>query len=187
METKKEIRKRIKALKAELKREEIEKLSSQIAKNMIESEVYKNADVIYPYVAYNQEVITDEIIEDAWKNGKKVAVPKVLGDIMEFFYIESFDELENGYFDIPEPKETKNLAKGSKNVLIIMPGLAFDRDFGRIGYGGGFYDKYLDSHPETTFAKVALTYDFQILEHVETEAHDYKVDAIITPTEVISK
>lgn len=177
---KKAIRKQISGLKKQLTREQIESFSHDIAARIIASDVYKEASVIYPYVAYNQEVITDEIIKDAWSKGKKVAAPKVFDDYMEFIFFDSFDQLENGAFDIPEPTTTD--IADEKKVLIIMPGLAFDPEFNRIGYGGGFYDKYLANHPDTTFVKVALTYDFQIVDHLETEPHDYKVDAIITPT-----
>ena len=166
-----------------MEKEEIKDLSHEIAVRFLDSKEYMEATVICPYVAYNQEVITDEIIKDAWKKGKKVAVPKVLGDYMEFFYITDFNQLEEGYFNIPEPTTT-DIADES-NVLIVMPGIAFDPGHNRIGYGGGFYDKYLANHPKTTFTKVALTYDFQILPHLETEDHDYKVDSIVTPTKIL--
>lgn len=177
---KKEIRKMISRQKKELTMDQIKEYSHLIADRMINSQVYKDAKVIYSYIAYNQEVITNEIIEDAWAKGKRVAAPKVYDDYMEFLYITSFDQLEPGAFDIPEPT-TSDIANESE-VLIIMPGIAFDPDFNRIGYGGGFYDKYLANHPDTSFDKIALTYDFQILEHLETEPHDYKVDGIITPS-----
>ena len=181
---KKEIRKQIKSKKEQLTKEQVEELSSKIAQMFINSDFYKYATVIYPYVAYNQEVITDQIIKHAWENGKKVAIPKVIDDYMEFMFIDSFDQLEEGYCGIPEPITTD--IANEKEVLIVMPGIAFDPDFNRIGYGGGFYDKYLANHPDTTFTKVALTYDFQILPHLETEEHDYKVDAIVTPSKIYS-
>lgn len=177
---KKEIRRMISRQKKELTTEQIKEFSHQIAKRIIASQVYKDAKVIYPYIAYNQEVITNEIIEDAWAKGKLVAAPKTYNDYMEFLFITSFDQLEPGAFNIPEPT-TSDIANESE-VLIIMPGIAFDPDFNRIGYGGGFYDKYLANHPDTIFHKIALTYDFQLLEHLETEPHDYKVDGIITPS-----
>lgn len=182
MTSKKEIRKKIKGLKEALTKEEIAKYSDAIAEKLIQSDFYKASKVIYPYVAYNQEVITDKIIQDAWDSGKRVAVPKVIDDHMEFMYITSFDQLELGYCDIPEPTTTD--IADEPEILIVMPGIAFDPDFNRIGYGGGFYDKYLSAHAHQKFVKVALTYDFQILDHLETEEHDYKVDAIVTPTKV---
>lgn len=180
--TKSEIRKMIKEMKRKLEPNEINELSSQIAKRLIQTEMYEKASVIYPYVAYNQEVITNEIILDAWSKGKRVAVPKTYSDYMEFLYINDFNELEPGAWDIPEPT-TSTIANESE-VLIVMPGIAFDPEFNRIGYGGGFYDKYLATHPDTHFTKVALTYDFQIVDHLETEPHDQKIDAIITPTRI---
>ena len=180
--TKKEIRKSIKAQKEQLTKEQIRENSHKITRLLLAEDCYKKADVIYPYIAYNQEILTDEMIEDAWKSGKKVAVPRVIDDHMEFFYITSFDDLELGYCDIPEPKTTA--VAEDQNILILMPGLAFDRNFNRIGYGGGFYDRYLDTKSDRKFTKVAFAYDFQLLEHVETEEHDYKIDALIIPDQV---
>ncbi len=180
--TKSEIRKMIKEQKKQLSTKEINEFSSQIAKRLMDTDMYKKASVIYPYVAYNQEVITNEIILDALKSGKRVAVPKTYTDYMEFLYITDLNQLEPGAFNIPEPITTE--IANEPEVLIIMPGIAFDPEFNRIGYGGGFYDKYLANHPDTNFTKVAVTYDFQIVDHLETEPHDEKIDAIITPTRI---
>ena len=116
-------------------------------------------------------------------HGKKVAVPKVLDDgLMEFYYIESFDGIEIGYCKIPEP--VGGTVATDKKVLILMPGLAFDRNHNRIGYGGGFYDRYLERYADTEFTKVSLAYDFQIFDELKVEEHDKKIDAIITEDEV---
>ena len=135
--------------------------------------------MIYPYLAYNQEIITDTLIERAWVDGKAVAVPKCYEDNrMEFHRISSFEDTELGMFNIPEPKHGEIV--DDNEVLIIMPGLAFDKEFNRIGYGGGFYDRYLDRKQNCRFIKVAFAYDFQLVDHIEADDHDYKVDIIIT-------
>lgn len=184
MMKKKEIRRRIKALKEVLSPEEIKDYSHKIAKHIMATDFYKSADVIYPYIAYNQEVLTDEIIKDALAKGKKVAAPRVFDDYMEFLFIEDLDHFELSNFNIPEPPATARVANEPR-VLIIMPGVAFDPNLNRIGYGGGFYDKYLANHPDTLFTKVALTYDFQIVDALPTEPHDYKVDMVVTPTRIL--
>lgn len=180
--TKKEIRKSIKAQKEQLSVEQIKELSHKITTSLLEQDFYKEASVIYPYIAYNQEILTNEMIENAWKTQKKVAVPRVIDDHMEFFYITSFSDLELGYCNIPEP--TTTTVANDQKILILMPGLAFDKNFNRIGYGGGFYDRYLDAKSDRQFTKVAFAFDFQLLDRVETEEHDYKIDALITPSSV---
>jgi 5-formyltetrahydrofolate cyclo-ligase len=103
---------------------------------------------------------------------------------MEFLYIKDLDHFELSGFNIPEPPASNEVAKDPR-VLIIMPGVAFDPDLNRIGYGGGYYDKYLSNHPDVLFTKVAITYDFQIVDSLPTEPHDYKVDMVVTPTKTL--
>ena len=95
--------------------------------------------IIAGFVSTDTEINTAPIIEDAWRQGKIVAVPKVVGENMVFLRLDSFDQLEIGYCNIPEPVSGEPVQ--AKQILMLMPGLAFDRDFNRIGYGGGFYDR----------------------------------------------
>ena len=182
IQTKKEIRKHIKYMKNLMDPLEVINKSTLIGNLFMKQEEYKKAQSIYIYVNYNQEVITTGIIKDSLKAGKNVYVPKVQDDIIRFYQINSFeDDLAPGAYGILE--QTSNLADASRDGLLIMPGLAFDREFHRIGYGGGFYDKYLalpNSH-----IKLALAYDFQILDLIATDELDMKVDLIITQDFVI--
>ena len=176
---KKEIRAMIRDKKKQLSAEEITAYSDRVCDILCNDAVYKNASVIYPYLAYNQEIITTTLIERAWNDGKAVAVPKCYEDNrMEFHRIYSFDDVEPGMYDIPEPISGEIVE--DEEVLILMPGLAFDGNFNRIGYGGGYYDRYLERKQNCNFVKVAFAYDFQLLEHIDTDDHDYKVDMIIT-------
>ena len=177
--TKKEIRSMIRDKKKQLSVEAITAYSKKVCDILCNETIYKNASVIYPYLAYNQEIITSTLIERAWKDGKQVAVPKCYEENrMEFHRIYSFNDVEPGMYDIPEPIGGEIV--DDTEVLILMPGLAFDSDFNRIGYGGGYYDRYLDRKKSCRFIKVAFAYEFQILDHIETDDHDYKVDIIIT-------
>ena len=186
---KKEVRREVTGKKKQMSEDQIASLSAELKERFCSLEAYKNASVIYAYMSYNQEVRTMPIIGQAWEDGKKIAVPLTINkEYMEFIYLESFEDLENGYMGIPEPKaalldEPERIAD-EKDVLILMPGLAFDRDCNRTGYGGGFYDKYLASHPGTRFTKVALCFDFQIYEHLEVEAHDEKMDMVVSNSAV---
>ena len=177
--TKKEIRAMIRNKKKQLSFDEITAYSERVCDILCNEAVYRNAAVIYPYLAYNQEIITNTLIERAWKDRKQVAVPKCYEENrMEFHRIYSFNDVEPGMYDIPEPIGGEIV--DDTEVLILMPGLAFDGDFNRIGYGGGYYDRYLERKQNCHFIKVAFAYDFQLLEHIDTDDHDYKVDMIIT-------
>ena len=183
---KNEARKIVKAKKAVLRVQDVELYSRAVSKVFVNEDFYKNAQVIYPYLAYNTEIDTRYIIEQAWRDGKTVAVPKVLDSTtMEFYVISSFDDIETGYQGIPEPKGCTTVSP--KEVLMIMPGLAFDRNHNRVGYGGGFYDRYLEKKENegVYFKKISLAYDFQIFDNLEVEAYDIPVDSIVTSEKVI--
>lgn len=183
MTNKTEIRKYIKEMKKNLTREEIRLRSNRIAKTLYEKPFYKQAEYIYLYVSYNQEVDTVEIIKHILDDKKRVAVPKIIDKNMDFYEITSLDQLSEGAFGIQEPIGNKPVSEDpewASSNLMIIPGLAFDKNGGRIGYGGGYYDRYLHKHPKRIGLKIALAYDFQVLEHIEIESFDEKIDGIIT-------
>lgn len=177
--SKKDVREVMKRQKAALTTLEICRESRPVIDKVLNSPEFVNAPVIYIYMEYNQEIITHPIMTRAWEMGKRVAVPKVFNKIMDFYYIESFDDVIPGYMGILEPIEY--IRAEEAEALVIMPGMAFDRDFNRIGYGGGFYDGFFDTHKNVKLTKMGLCYDFQMIEHIEAEEHDYKVDVIFTP------
>ena len=147
MEEKKVIRKQVFAARKAHTDQQIDDWSRKIAETVTALPEYSNSRRILAYADYNHEVMTKYIIEAAWNDGKEVAVPKVVGQDMVFYKLTDFAQLEKGYFGIPEP------ARGEivqwEEALMIMPGVAFDRQNHRVGYGGGFYDKYLEKHPDT--------------------------------------
>ncbi|NLL62938.1 MAG: 5-formyltetrahydrofolate cyclo-ligase [Ruminococcaceae bacterium] len=185
---KQKIRDAIKKQKKNLSKEYVDSYSKKVSEIFLKQDFYFDATVLYTYLAFNTEIDTKGVIKQAWSDGKKVAVPKVLdNDVLEFFYITSFDDISNGYCNIPEP-EGKTITKANdENVLLIVPGLAFDKSLNRIGYGGGFYDKYLERNADKSFLKVSFAYDFQVLDNIETEEHDKKIDVLITKTAIIRK
>ena len=173
---KKELRKAIRQKKKAMTMEEIEDRSQKLGQLLRASQAYQQARTVYFYLPYNQEVRTVPMILAALDDGKKVAVPKVYGEEMKFISIENLDGIAEGYMGIPEPVADGPVAR-DKNALILMPGLAFDREGHRIGYGGGFYDRFLAEEPD--HPTVALCYEFQMLPHVETEAFDIPVDLVL--------
>ena len=131
---------------------------------------------IYGYLPYNQEVRTLSILERALREGKRVAVPKCCGNEMRFIWMEDLSMVEKGYAGIPEPIADFPIAD-DEEALVLMPGLAFDREGHRIGYGGGFYDRFLAR--EANHPTLALCYDFQVFDRLETEVFDIPVDKIL--------
>ena len=173
---KKELRKKIRDQKRAMSVEEIEARSAKLAELFLNSQAYRDAKTVYGYLPYNQEVRTVPMLEQALRDGKRVAVPKCYGDEMRFIYMEDLSLVEKGYAGIPEPVADGPVAE-DETALVLMPGMAFDPQGHRIGYGGGFYDKFLAAEPN--HPTLALCYSFQMLPHLETEEFDIPVDTVL--------
>ena len=173
---KKELRCRIKEKKRLMTAEEIETASARLGQLLRETEQYRQASTIYGYLPYNQEVRTTPMLQQALLDGKRVAVPKIYGEEMKFIYLTDLSQVEKNSYGIPEPISDEPVAE-DVTALVLMPGLAFTKSGDRMGYGGGFYDKFLAA--ETNHPTVALCYAFQILEHIPTEENDIPVDLVL--------
>lgn len=173
---KKALRAEIRAKKRAMTAQEIEEKSAALAKAFYETAEYKNAKTIYGYLPYNQEVRTAQMLAHALADGKQVAVPKVYGDEMKFILLSDLSQVAKGYAGIPEPVADGPVA-ADPTALVLMPGLAFDPEGHRLGYGGGFYDKFLAAEPD--HPTLALCYDFQMLPHLDTESYDIPVDRVL--------
>ena len=173
---KKALRDYIRKFKRAMTKEEIETKSEKLGQLFLASPLYKQAKNIYGYLPYNQEVRTTAMLEQAQKDGKRIAVPKILGDTMIFVWLDDLTAVEKGYSGIPEPVDLTPVAD-DPTALVLMPGMAFDPEGHRCGYGGGFYDKYLASEPD--HPTLALCYDFQVLPHLETDDYDIPVDCVL--------
>lgn len=173
---KKLLRSEIRAQKRAMTEVEIEEKSRQLGELFAASELYQNAKTIYGYLPYNQEVRTVPMLERAMAEGKRVAVPKCYGDEMRFIYMDDLSKVEKGYAGIPEPVDDGPVAD-DPTALVLMPGLAFDPAGHRIGYGGGFYDKFLAAEPN--HPTLALCYDFQMRDRLDTEEFDIPVDLVL--------
>lgn len=187
--------------------------SDSIIKNLTSLPCYREADAVLMYISFRSEVDTIPLIERAFAEGKAVFAPKVDGKEMEFYRIFSQSDLAAGYRGILEPVGGQSIAEWISDrigqcVLICMPGAVFDRARHRIGYGGGFYDRYLGrllqnkecmdmAHLQTgtdtvktrqksaAFSTAALAYDCQIFEKIPWNAHDICPARIITETSII--
>jgi 5-formyltetrahydrofolate cyclo-ligase len=170
------LRQTIREKKRAMTQEQIEAKSRSLCQQFLATVQYAEAKTIYGYLPYNQEVRTVPILEAALADGKRVAVPKVYGDEMRFIYLEDLSAVDKGYAGIPEPVADEPVAD-DPTALVLMPGLAFDSCGHRIGYGGGFYDKFLADEPD--HPKIALCYDFQMLPAIQTDDFDIPVDCVL--------
>ena len=181
MVNKKELRQQIRAQKRAMTEAQIVEKSRILGEKFRACPQYARAKTVYGYLPYNQEVRTVPMLEQALKDGKKVAVPKVYGDEMKFILLSDLDAVVKGYAGIPEP-----IADGPEaadpEALVLMPGLVFDPQGHRIGYGGGFYDRFL---PQTSANCIALCAQARLLGHVPAEPHDIRCGCIITEQEVV--
>ena len=173
---KQELRRAIRERKRAMTEEEIVERSNALAEKFYNSPAYQAASTIYGYLPYNQEVRTVPMLQRALDEGKRVAVPKVYGEEMRFIYLDDLTQVSKGYAGIPEPIADAPVAE-DRRALVLMPGLAFDPQGHRIGYGGGFYDRFLAQEPH--HPTLALCYEFQMQAHLDTEEFDIPVDTVL--------
>ena len=173
---KKTLRKRIREQKRAMTQLQIETASKKLVQMFLDTELYRNAKTIYGYLPYNQEVRTEPILQRALADGKRVAVPKIYGDEMKFIYLPDLSQVASGYAGIPEPIADEPVGD-DPTALVLMPGMAFTKEGYRIGYGGGYYDKFLAAEPN--HPTIALCYDFQMVEQLPTEEFDVPVDMVL--------
>ena len=192
MERKILIRKQFLTLRNSLTEEEREKKSAQIISKIVMSKEYQKASEIFCYYNYKSEVITKQLIQQAIVGKKHVYCPKVMGSDMFFFEVTSLDDFEEGYQGIKEPRVSGNKIQEMEehlkrvppqDILIIVPGSVFSVTHKRIGYGKGFYDRFLQTCPQCT--TIALAYDCQVCNDFEVEEHDQIMDCIYTESNII--
>ncbi len=169
------LRREIRLKKEALSPQQIEAASLDLTEQFCVHPLYKEAKTVFAYLSYNQEVRTDPLIRRAWQDGKTVGVPKIIEDKMVFLRLEEGDPIAEGYKGIPEP--VKEIPLHDPTALVLLPGLAFDPQGHRLGYGGGFYDRFLSLEPHPT---VALCFDFQMYDHLECEDHDIPADVVLS-------
>ncbi|MDD8049452.1 MAG: 5-formyltetrahydrofolate cyclo-ligase [Thomasclavelia sp.] len=172
---KKEIRKKLLKKRNNLSITEALDKSSVIINNLKSLKEYQTANTIAIYVSYNNEVDTIEFIKENISI-KRICVPKIINKEMNFYLINSFDELKPGYFNILEPI-TNHLISKNEIDLMIIPVVGYDKNFNRLGYGGGFYDRYLKGYKGS---KIGIAYSFQRVEKIDTEKFDVPLDKVIS-------
>lgn len=167
--------------------EEVYRLSGLVQARLLVTGFYASARRLALYASFRNEVLTDEIFQDADSNGREVSYPRVVkgaGKRIAFFKVGHLGELATGSYEIKEPGLSEVEASLDGLDLVVVPGVAFDRFGHRLGYGKGYYDMALAG---ARCPVVALAYDFQVVdERLPTEPHDVPVSAIVTETRVIT-
>lgn len=151
--------------------------SKKITEQLLHLSEYLNAEHILFYVSTPEEVDTHSAIKEALTSGKKVYVPKIVGDILAICPIYDFHQLEPGEYGILEPCKNSETAEALKMDLIVIPGVGFDHRGHRLGHGKGHYDRLLKA---TRGFKVGLAFEEQLVPELPIEEHDVPVDALLT-------
>ncbi|KGA95486.1 hypothetical protein AJ85_20475 [Alkalihalobacillus alcalophilus ATCC 27647 = CGMCC 1.3604] len=188
METKKkQLRAKVKLERQQLTEDTYLEWSKQIHKRLQNIDYWKKAEVVAMSFSIHFEVDTIELIKECWKASKRVVLPRVnfLTKEMFFYEVTSFEQLEETKFSLKEPNvEKTNRIDINEIDFVLVPGVAFGKRGERLGYGGGFYDRFL---AQTNIPKVALAFSFQVFAQIPVEIHDQRVDLIVTENEVISR
>ena len=182
--TKKELRKGILARRRAMDPEEVRSRSEIICRRVLDTDLYQNAASLCVYMPINNEAEADQLIGPALADSKRVYIPKVTGDEMVFNAYEEHEIMEEGAFHIRE-SGSEDVLTPDETTLIIMPGSVFDLDCHRIGYGGGYYDKYLERHPRCR--TIAICFDFQIIDSLPAEDHDISPELVISDLRTLAR
>lgn len=183
------LRKKLLEKRRNMNTDDIKEKNKLIKERLYDSGIYKNSKFIMAYIDFRNEVETKEIIKYSLKLSKRIGVPISIPKTRELIISELFDfdkELENGVYNILTPKKEFIREISPKEIdLVLVPAVAFDRKGYRIGYGGGYYDRFfekLDSHT----IKLGLAFDIQIIPEVPAGKYDLPVDYVITNKELIN-
>ena len=181
------IRKEILDIRSKLGENQHKNMTKMVINRFMESEHYKKAKNIMIFISFKDEINTHEFIKMALKDNKNILIPITLPKTKKLkpSQLKDFDELELGFYDILTPREEFIRYVDPKDIdLIIVPGLAFDMDGNRIGFGGGYYDRFLSTLDHIT--KLSIAFDFQVLDNIPNGPLDIPVDYIYTDKRTIN-
>ena len=162
-------------------KEKRDNIKNKVTKdNLIYQKVINNKDILSSktlliYISINSEVDTIKII-NYFLNTKNIAVPKIIDNNMYFCYITNLNDLTPGKYNIPEPTN-ENIVTDFDNAICIVPGICYDKKNYRVGYGKGYYDKFLSKNKIKT---IGLCYKECMIEKIDNDKYDYKIDEVIT-------
>lgn len=182
---KNEMRKKYISFRDNISLDSLQEKSKLIAKKLNGLDCVRGAETLMCYVSFGSEVYTHDIINTWLSQGKQVCVPRVVktkGKSMEAVKINSLEELEPGTYGVLEPNAGENNIISPDLIdVVIVPGCAFDLHRNRMGYGAGYYDRFLKLISSNCL-KIGVAFDFQIMDEIPCDEHDIPMDIIITET-----
>jgi len=194
MEIKEELRQKLRQMLTALNPRKREELSCLIAANLSQLKAFKEATGLLVFMSLPTEPKTDSLIQEALKEGRAVFAPRLQGEKLFFHRLYTCLDTPNlNHFGIREPNPCLPLfphgLRDGARVLVLVPGLVFDRQKNRLGRGQGFYDRFLKdlpaSYPEYSFVRIGLCFHFQLLKSIPCQAHDIPLDGIVTDCEIL--
>ena len=177
MSSKQALRAAVRQQKSAMTSTDIAARSEALCRMVLQTKQYQQTSTLYGYLPFNQEVDLIPLLRQAMADGKQVALPKCYGKEMWFIRISDLTRVRPGTIGAPEPVADSPVASDPA-ALVIVPGLVFDRSGYRIGYGGGYYDRFLSAEPQ--HPTIGLCYSFQLTDCLEPESHDIPVDLVFS-------
>jgi len=190
MKDKIKLRKQLLNQRDEMKKDEVEKLSKEIMEKLIKLPELRQSKVVMSYLSFKNEVDTEAIIDWCFNQGKEVVIPYCEMGSNEIIPCKLYPDrrgLEKNKFGIWEPKKDLKTSIEIDNIdVIIVPGVGFDNNCNRLGFGGGYYDRFLAKRQRETQA-IAICYQNQIVESIPTDDYDIKMDMVVTESNIFYK
>lgn len=186
MAEKQEIRKRILKLRNAMTPEEITEKSGLIVRRLTELQEFREASTLMVFLSFGSEVLTDDLLRWGWEAGKRMVIPLCRPEDRRLTtcLLCAFAELEPGHYGIREPKaEIVRTVPREEIDAVLIPAVAFDRRGYRVGYGGGYYDRFLPEVPRA--ARIGAAFSRQIVAEIPADSHDVPTDRIVTEEEII--
>ena len=181
--TKSTIRKQVLKIRDQLTQEERNRSAVLLTERICGHQWFYRSDILLAFVSYGSEIDTTEIIEEAIRQGKKVYAPRIEGDEMNFYRVNDLTTLEIGYKGIREPAHDAAsfhyYAEQADRVLMLMPGAVFDHSRNRLGYGKGFYDRYLADKEALQQRTIGIGFQCQLVEELPAQEWDIKPCQVI--------
>lgn len=183
MRKKEKIRRQILDLRSQLTEEERTKAALAITSEVMKHQWFDKSKIVLGFAGYGSEIDTRGILQECLRLQKEVYMPKVCGEEICFFRIASLEDLTEGYKGIPEPKGDTQMYLYSEEIaeetLMLMPGVAFDVNRHRIGYGKGFYDRYLADKSELQFRTIGIGFWCQLVIKIPSNKNDIRPRQIL--------
>lgn len=175
---KKEIRKQVLSVRNRMSAQEIAALSAEICRHIQSEDCFSKAQWIFAYHPLGKEVDIRPLIREAWGQNKQVAFPKVRGENMDFFEAKDLSELQTGSFGVMEPEGNGVPVTPQPGTLVLVPGVAFDLSGNRMGFGKGYYDRYLAKF--SGYMALGVAYERQVADSIPAEETDIRMHALAT-------